>query len=298
VVSILIFAATDVLPGNAAEVLLGQEAATPRLEVVRHQLGLDEPAPERFGEWFTGALTGNLGTSLVSQRPVSEIIGERIGNTLILVGAAAIVLVPLVLALGILVGTREGMRVDTAVSAGALVAYALPTFVTAVLLTLVFGLWLKLLPPVSLLPVGGTALDRPSILVLPVVAIVLPAAAWGTRLTRAAIADASRLPHVEAARIAGISASRVLWRHLLPSALPPIAQVFARLVGVLVADTVIVETVFNYPGLGLALVQATTARDVPLVLGIGLLIAAVQLGAYIAADLTGVLAVPRLRAPQ
>jgi peptide/nickel transport system permease protein len=234
---------------------------------------------------------------LISQRPVRDIIGERIGNTLILVGAVAIVLFPLVLALGILLGTREGSRLDTTFSTGALVAYALPTFVTAVLLALAFGLWLHVLPPISLIPVGGTALDRPSILVLPVAAIVLPAAAWGARLTRAAVADASRLPHVEAARLSGITASRVLWRHLMPSALPPIAQVFARLVGVLIADTVIVETVFNYPGLGLALAQAATARDVPLVLGIGLLIAAVQIGAYIVADLVGVLAVPRLRAP-
>jgi peptide/nickel transport system permease protein len=298
VVSILIFTATEVLPGNAAEVLLGQEAATPRLQVVRDQLGLDKPAPRRYEEWITAALTGDLGRSFVSERPVRDIIGERIGNTLILVGAVAIVLFPLTLALGILLGTREGTRLDATFSAAALVAYALPTFVTAVLLALVFGLWLHVLPPVSLIPVGGTALDRPSILVLPVVAMVLPSAAWGARLTRAAVADASRLSHVEAARLSGITASRVLWRHLLPSALPPLAQVFARLVGVLFAGTVIVETVFNYPGLGLALVQATTARDVPLVLGVGLLIAAVQIGAYIVADLVGVLAVPRLRAPQ
>jgi peptide/nickel transport system permease protein len=294
----LIFTATEVLPGNAAEVLLGQEAATPRLQVVREQLGLDQPAPQRYAEWIAAALTGNLGTSFVSERPVRDIIGERMGNTLILVGTVAVVLFPLIVALGILLGTREGTGLDATVSAGALVAYALPTFVTAVLLALVFGLWLRVLPPISLIPIGGTALDRPSILVLPVVAIVLPSAAWGARLTRAAIAEAARLPHVEAARLSGITASRVLWRHLLPSALPPIAQVFARLVGVLFIDTVIVETVFNYPGLGLALVQATTARDVPLVLGIGLLIAAIQIGAYIVADLVGVLAVPRLRAPE
>ena len=297
VVSLLIFTATDVLPGDAAEVLLGQEAATPRLALVRQELGLNEPAPQRYLRWITGVLRGDLGTSLVSQRSVRSIIGARIENTLILALASGLVVFPLILALGILMGTREGSRVDAVFSAGVLVTYAFPMFVTAVLLSLLFGVWLDVLPPVSLVPVGGTALDSPSILVLPVASMALPSVAWGARLTRAAVAEASRAAHVEAARLSGIAESRVIWRHVLPAALPPIAQVCARLVGVLVGGTVIVETVFNYPGLGLALVQAATSRDVPLVLGIGLLLAAVEIGAYIVADLVGVLAVPRLRAP-
>jgi peptide/nickel transport system permease protein len=195
-------------------------------------------------------------------------------------------------------GTREGRRVDTILSAGTMINYAIPTFVTAVVLSAVFGVWLEVLPPVSLVPLGGNALDRPSILVLPVVAMALPTIAWGARLTRAAVAEASRTPHVEAARLAGITESRVLWRHLLPTALPPIAQVFARLAAVLLASTVVVETVFNYPGLGLALVQATTSRDVALVQGIGLLLAAIEICAYVLADLVGVLAVPKLRTPR
>ncbi len=297
VVSVLIFAATEVLPGDAAEVLLGQEAATERLKVVREQLDLDEPAPQRYAEWITGAITGDLGTSVVSRRPVTDIIGGRIENTLILAFATGVVVFPLILGLGILMGTKEDSRADAVISAGALLVYAVPTFAIAVLMAVVFGIWLDVLAPVSLIPLGGTALDRPSILVLPVVSMALPAVAWGARLARAAVAEASRTPHVEAARLAGIPESRVLWRHLLPTALPPIAQIFARLAAVLLAGTVIVETVFNYPGLGLALVQATTSRDVALVQGIGLLLAAVEIGSYIVADLVGVLAVPRLRAP-
>ena len=297
VVSVLIFAATEVLPGDAAVVLLGQEAATERLEVVREQLDLDKPAVQRYAVWIAGAITGDLGTSVVSRRPVSDIIGCRIENTLILAFTTGVVVFPVILGLGVFMGTREGSRADAIVSAGALFVYAVPTFVTAVLMAVVFGIWLDVLPPVSLIPLGGTALDRPSILVLPVVSMALPSAAWGAQLARAAVAEASRTPHVEAARLAGIPESLVLWRHLLPTALPPIAQVFARLAAVLLAGTVVVETVFNYPGLGLALVQATTSRDVALVQGIGLLLAAVVIGSYILADLIGMLAVPRLRTP-
>jgi peptide/nickel transport system permease protein len=298
VVSALIFVATEVLPGDAAQVLLGQEAATERVDVVREQLDLDRPALQRYVDWISGAVTGDLGTSVVSRRQVTDIVAGRVENTLILAITTALVVYPMILLLGFVMGTREGRRVDTILSAGTMINYAIPTFVTAVVLSAVFGVWLEVLPPVSLVPLGGNALDRPSILVLPVVAMALPTIAWGARLTRAAVAEASRTPHVEAARLAGITESRVLWRHLLPTALPPIAQVFARLAAVLLASTVVVETVFNYPGLGLALVQATTSRDVALVQGIGLLLAAIEICAYVLADLVGVLAVPKLRTPR
>jgi peptide/nickel transport system permease protein len=297
IVSLFIFATTELLPGDAARVLLGKEAATQRLGVVQQQLGLDRPAPERYATWIADAVRGDLGTSVVSQRPVADIIGGRIENTLILAAATAFVVVPFVLLLGIAMGVREGSTTDNVFSSGVVIAHAVPEFVTAVLLAAVFGIWLRVLPPVSLIPLGGTALDRPAILVLPVATLAVPTVAWGARLTRAAVADASRLTHVEAARLAGIPERQVLWRHLLPTAVPAIAQVFARLTGVLLAGTVVVETVFNYPGLGWTLVLAVGSRDVALVQGIALLLAAVQIGAYIIADVLGVLAVPRLRVP-
>lgn len=295
VVSVLIFAGTDLLPGNAASQRLGVNFTPARYAILRKALHLDEPGPLRFLHWFAGLLHGNLGTSAVTDRTVSSIIGGRLIDTLILAGLSFAGVVIVSLTLGLISGGSSGGRGDGVISVGTLIALSLPEFILAALFIVVFASWLVVLPSVSLVPAGGTPLDAPSILVLPVLTLVVAGSSYSTRLVRAAVADARQLPHVEAAQLIGLSRSRVLVRHLLPSALGPIAQVFASSAGYLLGGTIIVEQVFNYPGMGQVLVEAVDNRDLAIVQGVGLLIAAVVIAAFLVADLVGLLANPKLR---
>jgi peptide/nickel transport system permease protein len=295
VISVLIFAATDVLPGDAASQRLGQNFTKQRYAILRKALGLDRPAPVRYLHWLAGLLHGNLGASEITNRPVTSIIGGRLTSSMALAGLAFGAIVVVSLTLGLISGSDAGGRSDGAISVGALIALSLPEFILAALFVVVFATWLMLFPAISLVPAGGTPLNAPSILVLPVLTLTVAGSSYSTRLVRAAVADANRLPHVEAARLSGLSRIRVLIRHLLPSALGPIAQVFASSAGFLVGGTIIVEQVFNYPGLGEGLVEAINNRDVIVVQGIALLIAVAVVGTFLIADLIGLAANPRLR---
>jgi peptide/nickel transport system permease protein len=217
------------------------------------------------------------------------------GSPARLVGLAFLAIVLVSLTLGLIAGTRASTRADGVISVGGLFAVSLPEFILAGILIMVLASWLALVPSVSLVPAGGTPLSRPSILVLPVLTLTVAGSAYSVRLVRAAVLDANQLPHVEAARLCGLSPWRVAVRHLLPSALGPIAQVFAYLGGYLVGGTVVVEQVFNYPGLGQLLVESVNARDVTIVQGVGLLASAAVVGAFLVADLIGLAANPKIR---
>ncbi|MGH3765586.1 MAG: ABC transporter permease [Pseudonocardiaceae bacterium] len=266
-----------------------------RYAAVRRALHLDVPAPLRYLRWVAGLVHGDLGTSARTDRPVTSIIGDRITSSLILAGLAFLAIVIVSLTLGLISGTRAGARTDRAISVSGLIAVSLPEFILAGVFIAVLASWLVLLPSVSLVPAGGTPLDRPSILVLPVLTLTVAGSAYSMRLVRAAVIDASQLPHVEAARLCGLPPARVVLRHLLPSAVGPIAQVFAYLTGYLVGGAIVVERVFNYPGLGNLLVESVNARDVTIVPGVGLLASAAVVGAFLAADLIGLAANPKIR---
>lgn len=295
VVSVALFASVAVLPGDPATVILGVLATQSQIDALRHELRLDEPAPKRYLHWLSRAARGDLGKSVGTQTPVTELIGARIGATVTLGLIAFALVVVISLALGLWTGSRPGERADTAVSTASLLFLSVPEFVVAGLLLAILAFWLGLLAPVSLIPAGDGAIEHPELLVLPVLAVALPAAAWATRLVRASVFDAHRLAHVEAARLSGLGERRVLVRHLLPSALGPIAQAYAVLAGFVVGGTVVVENIFGYPGLGTLLVQAVAQRNVPLVQGLGLLMAAVVIASFLLADLVGLAANPVAR---
>lgn len=284
-VSALLFAAVDLLPGDVATHVLGQSATPERVAALREQLDLGDPAPLRYLRWLGDLLTGDLGTTATSGRTVADVVGDRLANTALLGGLAFLAMAVTAVGLGTAAGRRAGSAADTALSAAAVVAVSLPEFVVAGLLVAGVALGLGWFPAVSLVPAGTTPLDRPEILVLPVLALAVVGGAFGARLVRAVVADAARSPHVEAARLAGLPERVVVRRHLLPPAAGPIAQVLAFMVPYLVGGTVVVERVFSYPGLGSLLVEQVRARDAPVVLAVGLVIAAAVVVAFAIADL-------------
>lgn len=295
-VAVVLFAGSEVLPGDGVAASLGPDATVEQIEAERAALGLDRPWPVRLAEWFGGALRFDLGVSSMSGEPVTAIVSEPLGATALLVGITAAITVPLALGLGLACGLRPGGAADRVVSAAAVVAVSIPQFVTAGLLVLLLADLVPLFPAISLPPLGGTPLDRPVILVLPVTALTLFGAAWASRIVRAAVIDADQAPHVEAARLAGLGPWRVTFRHLLPTALPPCVQSFAWLLSGLFGGTAVVEVVFNYPGLSQILVAAVRNHDVAVLEGVGLLLAAIIVFAFVVADLVVIAVDPRLRA--
>ncbi|MFE1950781.1 ABC transporter permease [Streptomyces sp. NPDC059524] len=293
--SFVLFAAAEVLPGDAAAAALGGSASPADVARLHAELGLDRPLPVRYADWIGSALTGDLGHSLVDRRPVSQIIAGPLADTLLLAGVCAALTVVLALAIGLAAGLRPGSLLDRILSGTSVALVSVPQFVTAGLLTLVFASWLGVLPAVSLVPFGEPLLAHPEALVLPVTALTLFSAAWAGRLVRAAVADAAATPHVEAARLAGLTPARVVLRHLLPTAAGPCAQVFGWLTGTLVGGTAVVEQVFNYPGLSNELVAAVEHHDAAVLEGIGLLMAAAVVTGLLLADLLTAAADPRTR---
>lgn len=284
-VSALLFGAVEVLPGDTATQILGPNATPERVTALREELSLDEPAAMRYLRWLGGILAGDLGEAARTDLTVAETIGSRLGNSAVLAALAFVVLAVLAVGIGVLTGRREGSVVDVVGSTAALVAVALPEFVVAGLLVTGVALGAGVLPAVSLVPPGGTPLDRPEILVLPVASLAVVGGAFGARLIRVVVVDAARLPHVEAARLAGVTEGRVLWRHLLPSAAGPVAQALAFLVTYVVGGTVVVEQAFSYPGGGSLLVEQVRQRDAPVVAAIGLLLAVTVTVGFTVADL-------------
>jgi peptide/nickel transport system permease protein len=298
IVSILIFLGTEVLPGDAATAVLGRNSTPEAYKIVRAQLGLEKPMPQRYVEWLGGVLTGDLGESLGANEPVTKLIGYRIRNSAILALGAIIVMFPLAIALGIVAGTRVGRPTDHMISGVSLALIAAPEFVTGTLLILLLAVKLTLFPPVSLVPSGTSPLDQPSILVLPILTLTVVGLAYLIRMVRAGVMAVMESDYAQMARLHGLSERRVILNHALRNALAPTVQVTALTLQWLVGGIFIVEIVFGYPGIGQGLVQAVTARDIPLVQSVALLLAALYIGINIVADVIVILLIPKLRTAQ
>jgi peptide/nickel transport system permease protein len=296
-VSVLVFAATNLLPGDAATAILGRNATPDAVTELRGQLGLDRPVVERYGDWISAFVRGDLGESALLGQPVSEVISDPLLNTAVLAGLTLLVLAPVVVILGVVAGARAGTRADHVISGTLLGLIALPEFVVGALLISLLAVRLGMFPPVSLVAPGENPLSHGSALVLPVLTLLLVGAAYATRMLRAGVAEAMTSPYVEMARLSGVPESRVVLG-ALRNALVPTVQVFALTAQWLLGGVVAVEVVFAYPGLGATLVTAVTDRDLPVVQAVAMLVAAVYVAINIIADLLIVLLVPKLRARQ
>ncbi|NEA19976.1 ABC transporter permease [Streptomyces halstedii] len=280
----VIFAATAVLPGDAVSAVAGVDASEAQRADVRAGLGLDRSAAERYVSWVSGAVRGDLGSGFVGDRPVAEVVATRLPNSLLLAGLTLAVTVPLATLLGLWTGLRGG-GADRLVSTGAQVIAALPEFVIAALLVAVLAVWLEAFPRVSLVPLGGTPLDVPRALVLPVLTLSAVGLTVATRLLRVSVADAAATPYCEAARLNGVRGTRLAARHILPNAAAPAVQALTLTTGALVGSAVVVENVFDYPGIGRELQLAVAARDIPMVQGIATTLVAVMLAVLLLGDI-------------
>jgi peptide/nickel transport system permease protein len=278
-----VFAAVELLPGDAADATSERGESAADLAERRHLLGLDRPVTERFWDWMTGLPTGDLGTSARGE-PVTDLLAHPFPNTLLLGGLALLVTLLASVALGCWAAARPGGTVDRAVSASATGILALPEFVVAVALVLVFALWTDWLPAVTLTDADGSPASW-RMLVLPVLALAVPQIGWNVRIVRAALADEAKAPHIDTAVLDGLPRHRILTHHLLPGALPTIAAGIATSTGMLLGGAVVVETIFNYPGIGSVLAGAVADRDSPLIAGVVAVTGAVITGVLLLADL-------------
>ncbi|MEM8618623.1 MAG: ABC transporter permease [Actinomycetota bacterium] len=294
-VSVVLFAAVELLPGDAATSILGQNATPERVEALRVELRLDDGPVERYLAWLWGFVQGDFGTSIVSQQPVWSVIETPIRNSLVLGAVAFVGMSIIAVGLGVLAGRRPGGRADRVTSVATSSVASVPDFVLGGVLLVVFASWLDLLPAVSLVPVGSSPWDEPRVLVLPAATLALFGGAFGARLIRAVVADASSAPHVEAAALAGLSERRIVVRHLVPSIVGPIAQVLASVAPYVIGGAIVIEQLFGYPGIGAALNAQLAARDVTVIEAIGLLLTLVVLIALFTADVIGAAADPRRR---
>ena len=285
VVSFVTFVAVEALPGDPATRLLGQNARPDRVAELRERLDLDRPVLSRYGSWLGGVLRGDLGVTATGGSTVAETIERPIRNSALLVGFAAITAALFAVVVGTATGTRDGRRGDGATRAANLALVAVPDFVIATGFVVVLAGWLGWLPAVSLVPAGGSPLDRPSMLVIPGAAIALTAGAFGARLVRAAVRDAWQLPHVRSALVAGLSHRQVVLRHVLGPATGPIVRVVVLLSPYLVGGTAAVERIVGYPGIGTLLAESVVARDVRVVEATVMAMAIAIVVAFVAGDL-------------
>ena len=295
VVSLAIFGVTEVLPGDVAEAVLGKSRTPGALETLREQMGLDQPPWKRYLNWVGGVFQGDLGTSLVQDRPVTEILKSRLQNSLVLAIAAFCIAVPSAILVGVWAGVRRGSAGDHTVSVLSLVAISLPEFVTGFILIVILSSTLGWLPSSSIVLPGTSPLARPEILIMPVLTMTAVLFGYIMRMTRANIIEALETNYVRTAILKGLPRWQVIWRHAVPNAMLPTISVVSINIGWMLGGLIIVESVFGYPGLGLTLINAINRRDLPVLQAVALLVAGTYAVSNLVADLMYVWLNPRIR---
>jgi peptide/nickel transport system permease protein len=295
-VSIVVFAATQALPGNAARAILGRNATPERLAALTRQLHLNESAISQYLHWLGGVITGNFGTSAATEQPVSSLISARILNSAFLVLVSALVALPLSIALGVWMAVKRDKPTDHILSIATLSLAALPEFVIGIGLIVLFATNVShLFPAVSLIPPGQHAWNVPNVVVLPAATLVLAVTPYISRIMRGSMVEVLESEYITMARLKGLSNRTVIWRHAVPNAIVPAIQVSALQLAYMAGGVVLVEFVFNFPGIGASLVDAVGNRDIPVVQALVIIIAAVYVVVNLVADLLTIVVTPRLR---
>ncbi|WP_031197478.1 ABC transporter permease [Mesorhizobium sp. L103C131B0] len=297
-VSVLIFAGTQILPGDVAQAILGQSATPESLANLREQLGLNDPAFIRYFRWLGGMLAGDLGTAMSNGQDIATSIKGRLWNTLFLAFWAAVVAVPLAIILGLIAVRYRNGWVDKVISGLALASTSFPEFFIGYVLVYFFAVKWQIFPGISTVHDGMPFGERMQAIALPATALTLGVLAHMMRMTRAAILNVMQSAYVETAELKGLSAFNVIRKHAFPNAIAPIINVVMLNLAYLIVGVVVVEVIFVYPGMGQYLVDHVTKRDVPVVQAVGLIFAAVYIGLNIIADIAAIVANPRLRHPK
>lgn len=294
VVSVIVFSAVELLPGDLAQEVLGQSATAETVAAFRKELGLDQPAFTRYFTWLGGVLTGDFGKSLASGREISELLGARLGNTLLLAGFAAIIAVPLAIVLGLIAAIYRNSLFDRVINIVTLSSISVPEFFIAYILLLVFAVNAGMFPALSNIAPGAGFSERIDKMFLPALTLTFVVVAHMMRMTRASIVNLLASPYIEMARLKGMPRSRIIVRHALPNALAPIINVVALNLAYLVVGVVVVEVVFVYPGLGQLLVDSVSNRDITVVQAASLTFASIYIVLNLTADILSILTSPRL----
>jgi peptide/nickel transport system permease protein len=297
-VSVLIFVGTNLLPGDVAQAILGQSATPQALANLRESLGLNDPAYVRYFKWLWGILHGDLGTALTSGQDIATSLKERLWNTLFLAFWAAVIAVPLAVVLGLLAARYRNGPIDKLISGIALASTSLPEFFVGYLLIFFFAVQFQVFPAISTVFPGMPLIAKLQAIALPVIALTLVVMAHMMRMTRAAILNVMQSAYIETAELKGLRAFEIIWKHALPNAVAPIINVVMLNLAYLVVGVVVVEVIFNYPGMGQYLVDHVAKRDVPVVQVVGLIFASVYIVLNMIADIVSILANPRLRHPR
>jgi peptide/nickel transport system permease protein len=310
IVSLVIFTAVNLLPGDFAQAILGQGATPEAVASIRHDLGLDQPPVIRYLGWLADAIRGDLGNSFANAnfasftgttsgaKTVAEQIAPRFENTMFLATVTAVIAVPLSVTLGILAALYRNTVFDRAANIATLSSISSPEFFVAYILILLFAVLNPILPSLSNIFDGMSFSDRLEKTLLPALTLTLVVTAHMMRMTRAAIINLLASPYIEMARLKGLSPIRVIVRHALPNALAPIINVIALNLAYLITGVVVVEVVFVYPGIGQLFVDSVKIRDIPVVQACCLIFAAAYILLNLTADILSIISNPRLRHPK
>ena len=305
-VSVIIFSSLEFLPGDFTQAILGQAATKETVAAFRKEIGLDEPAVLRYGNWIGGVLTGDFGTSFSGRgasgvdrsRPVVDLIAPRLGNTLFLAAMAAIIAVPLSLMLGIAAALYRNSWFDRTVNSVTLTTISLPEFFVAYILILLLASLTKVFPGLANVDADLDFWERVYRTALPAITLTLVIVAHMMRMTRAALINLLASPYIEMAELKGVSKTKVILHHALPNAWAPIVTVIAFNLAYLIIGVVVVEVVFVYPGIGQLMVDAVTTRDIPVVQGCAMIFAATYIMLNLLADIISIVTNPRLLHPR
>ncbi|QXG55887.1 ABC transporter permease [Pantoea jilinensis] len=295
IVSAVVFFITSLLPGDAAQMILGQNATSETVAALRQQLGLDQPLLMRYIHWLTGMVQGDFGTSFASHLPVSQLVAQRIPATFELAGITTLICVPMALIIGIIAAMNRGSRLDRALVIGTMATVAVPEFLVATVAVLIFAVKLHWVSAMSFGSPDSDLLSYLKAYALPVLTLCCVLVAQMARMTRAAIINQLDSPYLEMALLKGVSPLRAVLRHALPNAVGPIANAISLSLSYLFGGVIIIETIFSYPGLASQLVDAVSNRDLPVVQLCVMLFAACYLVLLLAADILTIAFNPKWR---
>lgn len=297
-VSIIVFIGTSILPGDVAQIILGQSATPATLAALRAELGMDQPGYIRYFYWLQNMATGDLGISKAGGASIASLIEGRLGNTMMMAGFVALISIPISVALGLLAAMHPGTWFDRIITFGTLSLVSVPEFFIATLLVLILAVELRLLPAISYMSGDESGWQLIKALAMPIITLVIVVSAQMIRMTRAGILNVMSSPYIEMAILKGVPRRRIIIRHALFNAIGPIVNVIALNLAYLVSGVVIVETIFAYPGLAKLMIDGVQTRDLPLVQACAMIFCGTYVALILFADVASILSNPRLRQPK
>ena len=295
IVSAIIFLGVELLPGDACTAFLERDAKGQMLENCRKDFGLDRPALTRYFEWAGNALQGDLGMSASGRKSIAELVGHRMKNSLLLAAVSLSVGVPMAVFLGVITGLWRDRPIDLFFSTAAILAMTIPEFVSATVLILIFSVWLGWLPGIIVTSASAPASEFFPEILLPVFVLAMVMMAHILRMVRSSVIEVMAGDYIQMATLKGVPYWRIVFSHALPNALLPAINVVALTIAWLLGGVVVIEVVFNYPGVGRMMIDAISDRDLPVVQAIALIVASVYVGVNLTADILTMVANPRLR---